>query len=425
VFYASNLSTDIDIKSKYSSFFNKSFHTGAFLGISLTAYPLATLIPNLNSLPPFGFNKDQSVFICDNSEFVTHMQPPPTQTGPYWSNGTYVGPQTTYFDWTGLKSTMYIGGVNDAQNPIYIVNMPLYSRCMIYLNPEKTSIFVQFGGTQGSQNLVTDLTFFDKTWSIGGRTVNLHQGFYDAYMSIEAPVLSSLKTLLAASPQVKKVVVCGHSLGGALATVSAISLQFSDLPNQWKGSMEVFTLGSPQVGSRNFVDLFDSTIRISVRAANPIDMIPRVLDGVLFHVKGYFPVISFYTKVGNSHFASTYSSAIGNWNLARVLIYTTLPIFIAAATITIIYYVTKHGAAYYKKVTLLSSEENPTLVQKLLKVLKINKFDRYMHLLPKIPSSEGFHLPRLEGFKLPERFHLPQLKGFELPKVQGFNFLKK
>ena len=292
VFYASNLNS-LDFSARYSSYIAKSVHVGAFLGVSLTAYPLATLLPNLSNLPPPGFNKSQCVMICNNSEYVTHMRPPPTQTGPYWTNGLYVGPITEYFDWGEPNHRMYSGDSGDPQNPVYIVDMPQYARSMIYLTEDKETMVVQFGGTQGTQNIITDITFIDQQWSIGGETVNLHKGFYDCYMSISAAVLSNVKTLLLASPTVEKVVVSGHSLGGALATISALSLHYSDLPSQWK-PVEVFTLGSPQVGSRNFVNLFNRSITISIRAANPIDVVPRILDGVLFPCEGVFANNKFF-----------------------------------------------------------------------------------------------------------------------------------
>ena len=364
VFYASNLTT-LNFSARYSSYVAKSVHVGAFLGISITAYPLATLLPNISNLPPPGFNKDQSVMICDNSEYVTHMRPPPNETG------LYVGPRTVYFDWGEPFSSMYAGDNADPQNPIYIADVPLYARSMIYLTMNRKTIVVQFGGTQGTQNVLTDITFIDQEWSIGGETVNLHKGFYDCYMSISAAVLENLKTLLLASPTVEKVVIAGHSLGGALATISAVSLQFSDLPSEWKPTMEVFTLGSPQVGSRNFVNLFNRVISVSTRAANPIDIVPRVLDGVLFHVKGFLPTISFFTQIGKAHNSATYSNAIRNWNLPRVVLFTALPFLLGASIIIVLYYLIKVGADYHTRRSLLSAYETPTIVQKLSKFFQL------------------------------------------------------
>jgi hypothetical protein len=366
VFYASNLNS-LNFKSRYSSYFAKSVHIGAFLGISLTAYPLATLLPNIGNLPPPGFNKSQSVMLCDNSEYVTHMRPPPQETG------LYVGARTTFFDWGEPYSSMYSGTITDPQNPVYIVDVPQYARCMIYLTIDRKTLVVQFGGTMGTQNVITDITFIDQTWTIGGETVNLHKGFYDCYMSIATPVLANVKSLVTASPQLEKIVIAGHSLGGALATISALSLQFSDLDYKWKPSMEVFTIGSPQVGSRNFVNLFNRTINVSIRAANPIDMIPRLLDGVLYHVKGFLPTLTFYTKVGQAHHASTYSNAITNWSLKRVVFFTALPFLIGAGAIVIMYFIIKNGAIIYSRKSLLPPGETPTFVQKLTKLLNFRK----------------------------------------------------
>ena len=160
-------------------------------------------------------------------------------------------------------------------------------------------------------------------------------------------------------------------MGGALATISAVSLQFSDLPSEWKPTMEVFTLGSPQVGSRNFVNLFNRVISVSTRAANPIDIVPRVLDGVLFHVKGFLPTISFFTQIGKAHNSATYSNAIRNWNLPRVVLFTALPFLLGASIIIVLYYLIKVGADYHTRRSLLSAYETPTIVQKLRKFFQL------------------------------------------------------
>lgn len=67
-----------------------------------------------------------------------------------------------------------------------------------------------------------------------------------------------------------KVVVTGHSLGGAIATLCAQYL--SDyIPN-----VVTYTFGSPRVGDYLFADLFNITISNSYRVVNKDDIVPHL-----------------------------------------------------------------------------------------------------------------------------------------------------
>jgi len=66
--------------------------------------------------------------------------------------------------------------------------------------------------------------------------------------------------------------VCGHSLGGALATLCAAWVrQTTSRP------VMLYTFGSPRVGCRDFVEHFSKTASFpAFRVANPTDIVPSV-----------------------------------------------------------------------------------------------------------------------------------------------------
>ena len=77
--------------------------------------------------------------------------------------------------------------------------------------------------------------------------------------------------------------MCGHSLGGALATMAG--LYVACRAPELRARLYVVTFGSPQVGDGPFAQFFDATVPHSVRVYNPLDPVPRVLNAQLTHVK--------------------------------------------------------------------------------------------------------------------------------------------
>ncbi|MCS7466049.1 hypothetical protein NZK35_05090 [Stieleria sp. ICT_E10.1] len=84
--------------------------------------------------------------------------------------------------------------------------------------------------------------------TIGDRSVYVHEGFWYATGSAYADVRSRVRT---AHNQGKKIWITGHSLGGAVATLTAARLQYDDdIPVRG-----LHTFGSPRVGDSNFRSL--------------------------------------------------------------------------------------------------------------------------------------------------------------------------
>lgn len=85
----------------------------------------------------------------------------------------------------------------------------------------------------------------------------IHSGFQSAYQAVQSNILSTVKSQLASNPSYR-VVITGHSLGGALASLSAISLK-SGLPNT---NLKLYTYGQPRVGNAPFATLVERLIGV-------------------------------------------------------------------------------------------------------------------------------------------------------------------
>ena len=175
------------------------------------------------------------------------------------------------------------------------------------------TVYVYFRGSSSLQNWKTNANILGDAvptnWDCQADNVmRTHKGYTRAFRAIADDMLRALDTHVRAGP-VTRVVFCGHSLGGALATMAGLFVACK-LP-ALKPHIAVVTFGAPQVGDGDFVAFYDDTIPTSVRVVNPLDIVPRLLSAQLVHVKGYTPVGAFsFDTVLKNHDLSTYKAAL-------------------------------------------------------------------------------------------------------------------
>lgn len=96
----------------------------------------------------------------------------------------------------------------------------------------------------------------------------MHRGFVTAYFSVR----DRLHEYVSRYP-VAKVIATGHSLGGALATLCAVDLQYNFSP---KITIESYTFGAPRVGNSGFAESFNRRVPNSYRIVNGMDIVPAL-----------------------------------------------------------------------------------------------------------------------------------------------------
>lgn len=152
-------------------------------------------------------------------------------------------------------------------------------------------MYIAFAGTENKTDAKVDLNIGDvrvpAEWTrASDPAVRAHKGFTELYAKLRSSVVTAL---LRANTSARLVVMCGHSLGGALATLAALDAASMAT----KGSqVHLYTFGAPQVGDGAFAELFDSRVPKAVRVVNPFDPVPRSLSAQLVHTKGQYPVTS-------------------------------------------------------------------------------------------------------------------------------------
>ena len=132
-----------------------------------------------------------------------------------------------------------------------------------------------FRGSHGDEDWQDNFTFNKQEMSFNGRRVKVHTGFKTQYYTVSY----YLREKFIMSP---KVLVCGHSLGGALASLCALDLK-SGNP---KMDVTCVTWGSPRVGGRAWAKLFNEMVPDSLRYVYRNDIVCRVPTAWMnfFHV---------------------------------------------------------------------------------------------------------------------------------------------
>jgi len=129
-----------------------------------------------------------------------------------------------------------------------------------------------FRGTQPDEatDIQADLTATLTRWT--ERAGRVHKGFASRWRALRGPIEGWLNTQCA---QRSKLLLCGHSLGGALATLSA---------SVWTPAL-LITIGSPRVGNEEFAKTVDVTqAKRFVNCCDLVTQVPPELPSLYVHV---------------------------------------------------------------------------------------------------------------------------------------------
>ena len=146
-------------------------------------------------------------------------------------------------------------------------------------SPSLDAFVFVFRGTKSDdlRNWIIDLSVLELDLDLpypGSNGAKVHGGFYRTYATthVRVLVLESWARLRAKYGTDKKVIVTGHSLGGALATFCALDLKLQHNETD----LQLYTLGSPRVGNDNFFTFFHNWIGDSIRVVNNYDIVPSL-----------------------------------------------------------------------------------------------------------------------------------------------------
>lgn len=165
--------------------------------------------------------------------------------------------------------------------------------CRLFWN-EKTLI-IAFRGTRESVDWsISNLKMFPvalKNGSSQSKKIKVHRGFQQTlYYTDKTTKLQSFDAILKHIADLdlfsnRKIVITGHSLGGALATLFSVKLRAIEpivVENQLE---EIVLFGAPAVGLKKFKSFYNELNQKTIRIINGSDVVPFTPPLFYYHVR--------------------------------------------------------------------------------------------------------------------------------------------
>jgi len=176
-----------------------------------------------------------------------------------------------------------------------------------YIFPSESNIFISFRGTKTLWESINNLKFYrvkfdilsqkefndfitwrDNTTSNNNfnkekiplpddKDIEVHKGFLDEANYIYQEIIDKISEIINPSCKKTNIILCGHSLGGCLATFMSIYISFflQTAIKKDKLSISLITANSPPMGNKNFnLLILYLNIKNYVRFYNYQDFVP-------------------------------------------------------------------------------------------------------------------------------------------------------
>ena len=187
------------------------------------------------------------------------------------------------------------------------------------------NVVIPVRGTEGILEWVQDARFLAVKCPFLAGAGLTEDGFTAVYESLRVAANSAAARLVDTLPTLKypkpvtSLTICGHSLGGALATLLALDVGANaSLPHP-----TVYTYASPRTGDPSFADTYNQVVPNTCRVANRFDLVPKLpLPPQYEHVLGIFdlnPMLKVKTDLLCEHHLTTYLCLLSSLGGGAVL----------------------------------------------------------------------------------------------------------
>ena len=140
---------------------------------------------------------------------------------------------------------------------------------LVAFNAATSTAIVAFRGTQDATDWIHDVDAIPVDYIAVPKTGLVHAGFQLVYEHVR----QSVAALLQKCQGVKNILITGHSLGGAVAMLSAFDIAVNITPGI---TPSLCTLAGPRAADPGFRDKFNAKFPDFTRVVNFMDVVPQV-----------------------------------------------------------------------------------------------------------------------------------------------------
>ncbi|KAI9296693.1 alpha/beta-hydrolase [Neoconidiobolus thromboides FSU 785] len=141
------------------------------------------------------------------------------------------------------------------------------------VNKDREEVIVAFRGSSNAENWLLNSKTKLTQIEINGKNYYVHTGFKEIIDNILPQISQKIDVLLRTYPRYK-LLVTGHSLGGAIATLASLKLKYEIGLND--NRIKLYTYGAPRVGDPEFARLLNKHRFVSGRFVNENDVVPHL-----------------------------------------------------------------------------------------------------------------------------------------------------
>lgn len=178
--------------------------------------------------------------------------------------------------------------------------------------PDSQTAFLAFRGSQTDDDYIMDgkieLVAYDPPTVPSVSEIRVERGFYEVFSGLDQSALMDALSYLANSGA--RLIMTGHSLGSALATLTVPLACAAGIPST---KILHYNQASPKVGNSNFLAYYDDLNVQTFRLVNTYDEVPKLPPGAYVPVGVEAPFGADYPTEAECHNpCCSYSYALFN-----------------------------------------------------------------------------------------------------------------
>jgi hypothetical protein len=209
-----------------------------------------------------------------------------------------------------VVTTFYGNDLATDVNPARVLDVVSFG--FVAQDPAGNAV-VAIRGTEGILEWVQDARFLTVKCPFLAGAGLTEDGFTAVYESLRVSRDPASTRLVGGLPgaafpnPLTSLTICGHSLGGALATLLSLDVAANTALGHL---LTVYTYASPRTGDPSFADTFNQVVPNSTRIANRLDLVPKLPTPPLYeHVNTVFelnPMLKVKLDILCQHHLTTY-----------------------------------------------------------------------------------------------------------------------